>query len=151
LKFFEVFIGAVVEARQGAFIADEEGQGVGLILENESQAAQVGDGFEFLVDFFLGEGEFVFEQAGFERGYAAEAPAGEGHGLDQVHFDSIGGLVGVLVGLEEAGEVLFGFAGEDDGLGGHAVLEGVAGGVYFALRSDGAARFLAVLAGSVGS
>jgi hypothetical protein len=39
LKFFEVFIGAVVEARQGAFVANEEGQGVGLLLEDESQAA----------------------------------------------------------------------------------------------------------------
>jgi hypothetical protein len=119
-----------------------------LLLKNESQAAQVGDGVKLLVDFFLAEGEFVFEQAGFERGDAAEAPAGERHGLDQVHFDYVDRLVGVEVGLAEFGEVLFGLAGDDE-VGGHAVLEGVAGGVLFALRSDGAAGFFAVLAGGV--
>ena len=96
----------------------------GLLLENESQAAQVGDGIEFLVDFFLAEGEFVFIEARFERGDAAEAPAGERHGLDQVHFDCVGGLVGVEVGLAEFREVLFGLAGDDE-VGGHAVLESV--------------------------
>lgn len=138
-----------MEARQGAFITDEEGEGHGLVLEDEGEAAQVGDGIEFLLDLFFGQEEFVFKQVGFESGHAAEAPAGERHGFDQLHLDWVGGLVEGYVGLEEVGVVLLGFAGEDGELGGQAVLESVAGGVFFALGSDGAAGFLAVLAGSV--
>ena len=145
-----MLVGAVVEARHGAFIADEKGQGIGLLLENESHAALVGDVVEFLVDIVFGAGEFVFEQAGFESSHAAEAPAGQSHGLDQVLFDGVGGTVGILVGLEELQEVRFGFAGEYVGIGGQAVLEGILGRAFFAFGSLGSARLFAVLTGGVG-
>ena len=82
--------------------------------------------------------------------HAAEAPAGQRHGLDQVHFDGVGGAVGILVGLEELQEVLFGFAGEYVGIGGQAVLEEHFGKSFFCLPGVlGPRDFFAVLAGGV--
>jgi hypothetical protein len=144
-----MLVSAVVEARQGGFITDEERKGFGLLLKGEGQAALVGDVVEFVVDVFLGEGESGFQQAGFKSSHAPEAPASQRHGLDQILFQGVGRPVSILVGLEEFREVLFGFAGEHSGLGGQAVLESVAGGVLLALIRDGAAGFFAVLAGGV--
>ncbi len=113
-----MLVGAVVQAREGAFITHEQRQRLGLPLEDIGKAAEVGDGVELVVDVFLGEDQLVFKQVGFNRGHAAEAPAGLRHGFDQILFDSVGGLVEVEVSLEEFREVLLRFAGDGGRLGG---------------------------------
>ena len=41
----------------------------------------------------------------------AQAPAGDGHGLDQIHLDGVGGVELLDVGVEEELELFVGFAG----------------------------------------
>ena len=60
---------------------------------------------------------FVGEEGGFDIGEAAQAPAGGGHGFDQLDFDGAGGGEFVEIGIEEALEVGGRFFGEDDGHG----------------------------------
>ena len=90
------------------------------------------------------------EQAGFDGPDAAQAPAGDGHGLDQIHLDIGGGLELLDVSVEEELELFVGFGGKQDGLGGEAVAEAVAGRFGSAFRSGGAAGFGAVGAGGLG-
>lgn len=82
LKLLE---GAVVDAGEGGFVAQQEGDGgsaVGQAAEDPGETAIVVDGFEFVFEVGLGEHELVIEQVGFEIGDAAEAPAGDGDGVD---------------------------------------------------------------------
>jgi hypothetical protein len=95
--------------------------------------------------------ELMGEQAGFDGPDAAQAPAGDGHGLDQIHLDRVGGVELLDVGVEEELELFVGFGGEHDGLGGEAVAEAVAGRLGSAFRGGGAAGLGAVGAGSFGS
>jgi len=90
------------------------------------------------------------EQAGFDGPDAAQAPAGDGHGFDQIHLDRVGGVELLDVGVEEELELFVGFGGEQDGLGGETVAEAVAGRLGSAFRSGGAAGLGAVGAGGFG-
>jgi hypothetical protein len=116
-------------------------------LKDPGQAIFGGHFGEFFVDVFGSPGQLIGEQAGFDGPDAAEAPAGDGHGLDQVHFDGAGGLELLDVGVEEELELFVGFGGEQDGLGGEAVAEAVAGGLGSAFRGGGAAGLGTVGAG----
>src|SRR5262249_10191079 len=69
--------------------------------------------------------------------------------FDEFAFDRGLRLEFVLEVEEELAESLLGFAAEDDGSGEKAVFYGVAGGSVFAFRSDRAAGFCAVGAGSL--
>ena len=108
---------------------------------------------------------FVGEEGGFDIGEAAQAPAGGGHGFDQLDFDGAGGGEFVEIGVEEALEVGGRFVGEDEGDGGKggvadgarspvgstgrkSVAKGGLGGAGAAFRSGGAAD-LAPLARAV--
>jgi hypothetical protein len=55
---------------------------------------------------------FVVEQGGFDGGDAAQAPAGGGHGLDQIDLDAALGMELVGVGIEQSLEVFARFGGE---------------------------------------
>lgn len=94
---------------------------------------------KFFVDVFGATCELVGEQAGFDGPDAAQPPAGDGHGLDQIHLDRAGGVELLDVGVEEELELFVGFGGEQDGLGGEAVAEAVAGRLGSAFRGGGAA------------
>jgi hypothetical protein len=102
---------------------------------------------EFFLDVFGAARQLVGEQAGFDGPDAAQAPAGDGHGLDQIHLDRVGGLELLDVGVEEELKLFVGFGGEQDGLGGEAVAEAVAGRLGSAFRGSGAAGLGAVGAG----
>ncbi len=90
---------------------------------------------------------FVADDGAFETPGAEATPAGDGHAVDDVFFDFVGGLELGAEGFEDAGEALGGFVGQDDGAGEEAVFGGIAGGVGFALGGNGAVGFGSVLAG----
>lgn len=90
------------------------------------------------------------EQAGFDGGDAAEAPAGGCEDFDEFGFEGGGGLeLGEECG-PEGGEFFGGFGGEEDSFGVEAVLEGILGGAGFAGGGGGAAGFGSVQAGGCG-
>ena len=95
------------------------------------------------------EALFAGDLACLEGPVAEDAPAAEGHGFDEGEF--VGG-VGVEFGGEvgqEFEETLAGFAGKEDGLGEHAVFNGVEGRVAATSEGDRASRHAGV--GAVGS
>ena len=124
--------------------------GVGELAENEPKAADVVNVVELFVDFLFGKDALVVEDGGFHVGDAAEAPAGDGEGADQVAFDTADGLVEVFVVGEEFVEAGLGFVGKGVEGGAESVLAGVLGGTGFAFGGDGSAGFGAVGAGGVG-
>ena len=78
------------------------------------------------------------EQIVFHGADAIEAPVGVGDGLDGFGFEQALGLeLGVELGAGAAigGEIVF---GQDDGLAGEAVAQGVEGGSALAFGGDGA-------------
>jgi len=72
------------------------------------------------------------------------APAAEGHGFDEGEFVGGGGVEFGGEVCEEPEETPAGFAGEQDGLGEDAVLDGVAGAIAASCRGDGATGFAGV-------
>ena len=153
LEEIELSCGAIVGSGEGGFVADEEVQGaaaVGEVAEGEGYTVLVFDSFELPGKTDAGLLHFVFEHAGFDRADAAEAPAGDGEGLNELGFDGVGGVIAVEVGVEEGLEVLFGFGGEGREVGGESVAEGVLGGFGFAFGGFGAVRFGSVEAGGFG-
>ncbi len=74
-------------------------------------------------------------------------PAGDGHGFDEGEFGFRGGLEFGCEGGEEGLEAVLGFAFEDDGAGEKSVTGGVARGVEFALKGEGASGTGSVAAG----
>jgi hypothetical protein len=110
---------------------------VGQFPENEPEAAEVVDGGKLIADFVFAEKRLVVEHVEFEGGDAAETPAGDGEGANELLFENADGLIVCLVGIEEGFEVFLGFTFEGVELRGEAVLEGVAGGAGFAFGSGG--------------
>lgn len=136
----------MVLAVEAEFLAAEGVEKAGRLVEG----VEGGDGLGWRV--FVGDGIglepldalLIGDLGGLEGPAAEDAPAAEGHGFDEGEF--VGG-VGVEFGGEvgqEFEETLAGFAGEEDGLGEHAVFEGVLGGVAAASGGDGASGFWAV-------
>jgi hypothetical protein len=133
-----------------ALVTGEQGEAltaVGECLKDPREAILAGHFGEFVVDIFGAARQLIGEQAGFDGPDAAEAPAGDGHGLDQIRLDRIGGLELLDVGVEEELELFMGFGGKHDGLGGEAVAKAVAGRLGSAFRGGGAAGLGAVGAG----
>lgn len=91
--------------------------------------------------FGVGGGvEAVPEHAGLGAAEAAQAPLGVGEVADEDFLDGVGGLEEGVEGVEE-GLALGGvFAGQQGGLGGEAVAEGVEAGAGLALGGLGAGR-----------
>jgi len=146
----ELFEGPVEGAIEVALVTGQQGQTlttIGQHFKNPGEAIFAGHVGEFVVDFFGAARQLVGEQAGFDGPDAAQAPAGDGHGFDQIHLDRVGGLELLDVGIEEELELLVGFGGEHDGLGGEAVAEAVAGRLGSAFLGGGAAGLGAVGAG----
>ena len=103
----------------------------------------------------LGDGVLVFvvggggiaEEGGFDGPGAALFPEGDGHFFDAGEFEGgLGGEVGEEV-IEEFLEAFATFAGEEDGVGGESVFEGVAGGAGAGFLGEGSAGAGAVAAG----
>ena len=117
----QLFEGAVMGAIEGAFVADQQGQAVALVgqlLERKGQAVNgfhVGEAvlFDVGVDLVGTAEHFVVQEHGFDGADAAQAPAGDGHGLDQLHFDAGLGSELVEIGIEEGLEVFAGFGVEN--------------------------------------
>jgi hypothetical protein len=83
----ELFEGPVVAAVESSFVAEQQGQAllvVGHLLKNPGQTFVVAYLRVLLVDVFGAVQELEAEQVGFEGAEAAQAPAGDGHGFDQV-------------------------------------------------------------------
>lgn len=138
---------AFVDAHQGRFIAHQElegGAGLGQLAEDVGEAAVVVDFAELFVNIVLRERELVIEQAGFESADAAQTPAGDGHGMDQLHFRLVGGLVAGDEGVEEVVEIVFVLVRQDGESCGESMAQGVAGRFGFAFGGDGSARLGAV-------
>jgi len=145
--------GPVVDSVEGGFVAEQEWEGdagAGELVEHEAEAAGVVDFRELLGDLLFGEGEFVDENGGFEVGDAAEAPAEDGEGADELAFEGGGGAVGVLKRGEEGVEDGLVLVGEGLEGGAESVLAGVLRGAGFAFGGDWPTGFGAVLAGCVG-
>jgi len=156
----QLFEGLGIGAVDGSFIAiqqvearafGEAFEGVGEVIFDVGLAIGVGKKAVNVIDAGF---HFVAEEGGFDVGEAAQAPAGGGHGFDQLDFDGAGGGEFVEIGIEEALEVGGGFVDEDDGHGreggrsiGQAVAGRIAGGTGEALRGGGAVGFGAVGAG----
>ena len=103
-----------------------------------------------VVDFGVGDDDFVIEHGGFDVGDPAEAPAEDGEGADEIAFDGAVGLEEGFVGVEELIEAGLGFGGKGGEGGAESVLAGVLGGSGFAFGGDGSAGLGAVGAGGVG-
>ena len=158
----EVLEGFCMVALGLGLVAEEEGEGVGLLgeftqsggdaevvglsgVDGEAVLKVVGD--ELVAEGSDGVIEGVGEEAGFEAGGSEEGVLGEGEAVDGVEFLGVDGLVEGDEVVEELGE--FGGVFEtDDGEvgGGESVAEGVLGGAEFAVRGAGSGG-----AGGVGS
>jgi hypothetical protein len=105
-----------------------------------------------LVHFFGADDHFLFEQLGLDVLEAGEAPAGGGHGFDQILLGLVGGLEVCEVGLAEGFELGSVFVGQDHVFDGElgvgrrreAVAEAVLGGAGAAFGGDRAFGFGAV-------
>lgn len=113
----QLFEGLSVGAVDGSFITIQqvEAGAFGEALECAGEAV-VGFGDEIgvaekAIDVLDAGLHFVGEEGGFDVGEAAQAPAGGGHGFDQLDFDGTGGGEFVEIGVEEALEVGGGFVG----------------------------------------
>jgi hypothetical protein len=145
-----VLEGSLVGADERSFITHEEREGAALVdqrAESEAEAAALCRCSKPVQRFIFLE----VEEVGFERGNAAETPAGDGQDVHEILFHIAGGLILGEVRFEERVEVLHGFIGEDVEAGGQAVPAGVLGGSGLALRCGGSLGFCAVGAGCVGS
>jgi len=139
----ETLEGKVVLAVVAGFVAAEVVEEAGVVGEVAEGACGLGG--------VLGGGEvsefggtvfgFVADDGAFETPGAEATPAGDGHAVDDVLFDFVGGLELGAEGFEEAGETLGGFVGQDYGSSEETVLGGVAGGVGFAFGGEGALGF----------
>jgi hypothetical protein len=122
--------GAVMGTVQGAFVADDEGQAlavVGQSLKDPGEGAVVIHVLEFVVNILAAAHDFHAEQAGFNGADAAQAPAGDGHGIHQFPFDVALGLELLDVGLAERLESGFRLSAEDDALGAESMADAVLG------------------------
>jgi hypothetical protein len=130
LQGLQLFEGPVMGAIQGAFVAHQQGEGLAVIgefLKDPGDAIVVVHIGELVVDVFVAAHEFGVERVRFDAADAAETPAGGCHRFDQFGFEGGLGVELVHVGIEEELELFAGFGGEDDGLGGQAMADGVAG------------------------
>ena len=134
---FEFVERSVEGALDAGFIAREafDGAGTGGVVGESARTGVEGGGI-----FVAGELRHAeAEQAGFKGAHAAQAPGGHGHLLDEKGFRGSGGLVFGEEGVEQFLEFRGIFVGEDGGLGGEAVAEGV--------ERDGGATFRSARAG----
>jgi hypothetical protein len=130
LKNVELLERTIEGAVEVAFVTGKESEAliaIGKFLKHPGQAIFGSQLAEFVINILGAARQLVGEQAGFDGPNAAQPPAGDGHGLDQVHLDVVGGAELLDVGVEEDLELLAGFAGEQDGFGGETVAEAVAG------------------------
>ena len=133
-----------MDAGEGGFVADQEGQGrgaVGEAAEEPGLDADIVDFGKLAGDIISGVDALVIEELGFDGGNAAEAPAGDGDGVDELGFDGIGGIEAVDIGVEECFEVVIGFVPQDGEFRGEAVAECVARGFRFTFVGDGTLGF----------
>lgn len=104
-----------------------------------------------LLKVFLGFGEGVIEERGFQDQGAVETPFGGDHLVDESDLGAVDGLEA----LEEAGFefVVLGlvFEGDDEGFGLESMLESVAFGSFFPEDGNRSFRFCAVDAGGFGA
>jgi hypothetical protein len=134
---------ALAGAAETAFVAAEGGEGAGVVAEGaegDGGADLVVDDVVILFDLRLLVGHFEVDEGGLDGPDAIEAPAGVDQLVDEVEVVAVFGLVLGEVAVAQAGEVLFGLAGEDDFARSEAVSEGVHGGAGAAFRGDGALR-----------
>ncbi len=153
LEELQLLEGAVIGAAESAFVTDQQGEAVlvvGDVLKDPGEAMAVAHVVEFGVDRISAADELGAEQIGFNTPEAKQAPAGDGHGFDQIHFDGGRGVELVEVGLAEVFEVFLGLGGQDDGLRGESVAEAVVGRAGAAFEGEGASGFGAVGAGGRG-
>ncbi len=148
----QLFEGLGVGTVYGSFITIQqvEARAVGEALERVGEAIL---GVGFAIDVGVGKKaldvidaglDFVGEEGGFDVGEAAQAPAGGGHGFDQLDFDGAGGGEFVEIGIEEELEVGERFVGQDNG-------DGWEGGVADGARSpDGSTGRKSVAKGVLG-
>ena len=130
--------GAIVLTVETGFVAIEEIEAAGVVGEVTEGEAGDGGGIEGLEVRTDAEAVFLNGDVGaFDVPDAAETPAADGHILDEVALDLVGGMEQVPHGLGEPGELGLGFAIKGDGPGEKAVTQGVAGGVALAGLGDG--------------
>jgi hypothetical protein len=143
----------IVGAVQGTLVANQHAEAhlmVGHGLKDPGHAAGAVDLGELPLDILLPVDHLVVEHFGLDAIQAAEAPAGGGHGLDQVHFDAGGGLEIPEVGIAKGFEVFGGLVRQDNGFRGQSVAGAVMGRCGAAVGCGGAVRLGAVGAGGVG-
>ena len=134
--------GVAVFAAVAALVAVEQFQGAGFVGEGAEGAGEVGDG-GFAGVLFLtvaGGGEafggFLKALRFLDAPEAHATPVRDGDEVDLIGLDAGRGLELLFEDGEEVAETLFGFAGEDQGVGEEAVADGVLGGVGFAFGRD---------------
>jgi len=153
LEFEKLFERAVIGAIERGFVADDQGQAgaaLGEVLEHPGDAVVVADIPEGPVDDRTAVCQMQPENIGFDTDDPVEPPAGDGHGFDGVVFDNTLRFERVEIGVEEDLEIVWRFAGDNDGLRAESVAGGIGCGFGFAFGSDGASGLGAVEAGGIG-
>jgi hypothetical protein len=135
LEFHQGLVGADEGAGELRLVAVEKTERAGLvgeIFESQGGAGAVClsvDGCGELFDLVIQAGAFEFPDA-------MQTPAAHDHGFDMMRF---GLRAGMELGVEargEGGEMFGRLAGDDDGFGEQAVLEGIGRGDGFAFGRD---------------
>ena len=108
------------------------------------------DGAERVVGAFFGAFDVLDVELGLDDGEALKAPLGGNHIVDQVELGGAVGLELIEAGGEELVEFVGVLSGQDEGLGGEAVLESVLGRALAAGFGFRAVGFCAVDAGGFG-
>jgi len=133
LEFFQRFIKGPFDARLVAKEVFDGARVLGVLAEDEGQALLFGQAGVLALEFGAEVAEAEVEQAGLDAAQAGETPGGHDHLLDEEIFGGSGGVMLGFEGFEQLAELLVIFGGEDGGLGGEAVAEGI--------EADGGAAF----------
>ncbi len=143
----EAVEGAGELAVKGDLITKKKLSGMGVTVGGGAESGDGADGGRS--EGWVLKGDFAIQGGGLDSPDAPETPAGDGHGLNQQVLGCGGGLELLDEGGVKFVEAFGRFGLKDDGLREEAVAGGVAGGVEFALRGDGALGFCAVSAGGL--
>jgi hypothetical protein len=138
--------GAVETALDAGLVAGKELEAASVLRGHIPEAQAVARVVEIGLDHFGSVGEAEFDVAGGHEADAAQAP---GSGDDLLYQQVLGGSDGLMLGFESGAsfvEFIFIFVGQDDGLGGEPVAQGVeadggASGIGF-----GTGAFLSIFA-----
>ena len=136
----EIKEGTLAGLAEAGFVPIEEVEAVGMIgqsFEGHGLTRRLIEAAEFGVEAGVLALHFEVEGSGFNGPEAALTPLGDDDFFNEIGFDAIARLEAKEIGIEGLLETLLGFIGEEDGLGGEAVGNGIGGGDLASFKSLG--------------